>query len=470
MKTMTDDLREKILLQPHNLSRILEPTCTLRVPGLPAITAKISITTNGSTIRFDVPDTDITSDTQWYNFIDGEPGQLIREENYGEALGKDSDGNDVYLNKCLVQGRCWSQQPVKSISAKGVTAHELQISPASKSKPLLVFESYVLSGFDLPHWPDVTDTDDGDGGFSLGMDRITISTSGGDWIFRKIDSGYVRVLYPSGSDTAFANFQYLADILPLLGFINGRRIYLAKKELYDQAGDFINETYLRNLAPETHPAQSFPIPLQPDHESQLIYQLPHLFKDLSSSYLDWKKKIFLDEAIFHLHSALTSALESKFAVLSICFETLASSYSRHKSGNQTEASKYFDNDEFNREMKPIMDLFTKAFKVRLDPGEYESMKGKLLGINNRAMSNRFKMILSDVGLKLTKQEDKILLKRNPAIHDGVLVRERDKINWQEIIGYEGVMLTIINRMILRLLKYTEKVIDYGVVGHPERDA
>lgn len=469
MTTIINALREKILLQSLNIPRNLAPTCTLRVPGLPAITAKVSVTANGSTIKFDVPNTDITPETTWYDFIDGEPGQLIQEENYGEALGKDANGNDAYLNKCLVQGRCWNQQPVKSISAEGVTAHELQISLSSKSKQQLVFESYILSGFDLPHWPDITDTDDGDGGFSFGMDRISISTSGGDWIFRKIDDKYVRVLHPSGSDSAFANFQYLIDILPLLGFINGRRIYVAKKELFNQDGEFINETYLRNLAPETHPAQSFPIPLQPGHESQLIYQLPHLFKDISSSYLDWKKKIFLDEAIFHLHSALTSALESKFAVLSICFETLASSYSRHKSGNQTEASKYFDNDEFNREMKPIMDLFAKAFKVRLDPSEYESMRGKLLGINNRAMSNRFKMILSDVGLKLTKQEDKVLLKRNPAIHDGVLARERDKINWQEIIGYEGVMLTIINRMILRLLKYNEKVIDYGVVGHPERD-
>jgi hypothetical protein len=464
MSTLAKELKDKILLFPVGIPRKLQPKCELRVPGLPVVTIVIDVQTDGSVVRFDIPETEIAQDVGWIDFKDGEAGQLVKEENFGEALGRDSE-KKVFLSKCLVQGRTWHQQPVKAISASGVTAHELQISPIKSPKGGAIFESYILSGFDLAHWIDVTDLDDGDGSFTCANDRIGL----GKWTLRKIDERFVRAVFFEGSQAGFCSFQELTDILPLISFINGRRVYIVKKELFSQDGEIVNETYLRNLSPSDLPKQCQPIPLRPDHESQLLYELPHIFDKLIPTYTDWKKKIFIDEAIFHLHSALASALESKFAILSICFETLASSYSRHKCGNQVEASKYLETNEFNREMKPILDLFSNAFRSRLTEEEFESMRGKLLGVNNRAMSNRFKMILDDVGLVLNKKEKEILSKRNPAIHDGVLVRQRDKIDWQEIIGYEGILLTIVNRMILRLLGYKDKVIDYGVVGHPERE-
>jgi hypothetical protein len=85
------------------------------------------------------------------------------------------------------------------------------------------------------------------------------------------------------------------------------------------------------------------------------------------------------------------------------------------------------------------------------------------------MTNKFKILLEDFNVTLTDDEDNILRKRNPAIHDGVLTRDRSQINWQEIMGYEGIMHTILNRIVLSLLGYRGRVVDYGQIGHPSRD-
>lgn len=458
---------EKILTSSLNIPS-LKTTSELRVPGLPNITTVVNVSIAENLIVVDIPKTKISNDASWCAFIDGDAGQLVDENNYGEIFGSSTDGKTVHIKKCLIQEKCWINTPVIFIESKGITAHELLITNQHASPPLHFYESYILSGFDLPNWPEYTSVTTPELS-QLIMDRLSLTSSNGDCILRKLDNNYTRLLFLKKSNIEFEHYEYIVGLLPLISFLNGRRVYLVKKESFDQVGNNINEIFLRNLAPKIHPRQYFPLPLRPDHQSQLIYQLSSIFEDLSANYFLWKTNIFLDEAIFHLHSALNSAMESKFSILSICFETFSSSYSRHKSGNLLEASKYLDKNEFNQDLKDILNIFDKTIKPKLHPADYESMRGKLIGINNRAMTSSFKITLSDLNITLTKIEEKILQKRNPAIHDGVLVRDRNRIDWQEILTYEGTILTIINRLILRLLKYENKVIDYAQIGHPERD-
>jgi hypothetical protein len=464
MEKSVQNAKEKILIAPLSIPFSGTASCELRVPGLPAIKSNIDVRFDGRHSEFDLPKTDIADGVGWYDFKDGAQGQLVHEENYGQALGNLADGKKVFLDKCLIRERSWDEQPVKYVSAKGVSCHLLEI--IAKPTPKVLFESYVIGGFTLPHWPDFTSKDTEDE-IGLSMDRLSFSSPFGAMTIRKLDGDFARILFEESTATPYSHQKNLESILPFLGFVCGRRLYLIKKEVFDNSGELIQEAYLKNVVPQIHPQPSSPIPLSPEYESQLIYQLPVILEKYMPSYLDWKTNIFIDEAIFHLHSALTSALESKFSILSICFETLASSYSRFKNGDQTEASTYLERKDFNKKMAPIFKEFESSLKSTLSPEDYESMLGKLRGINNRAMTSKFKAIFSDLNLKLSKSEEGILGKRNPAIHDGVLTRNREKIDWQEILQYEGVMLTIVHRVFLRLLGYTEKTVDYGTAGYPE---
>lgn len=466
MKKSVRKAKERILNAPSSIPFSAKAFCELRVPGLPAIKSNVDIRFDGQQVEFDLPKTDITDGVGWYNFKDGAQGQLVHEENYGQALGDLTDGRKVFLDKCLIRERSWDEQPVKYVRAKGVSCHLVEVT--TKPTPTLLFESYIVSGFTLSHWPDFTSKDTEDE-IGLSMDRISFSSPFGILTIRKLDENLVRVLFEETTATPYSYHKNLESILPFLGLVCGRRVYLIKKEIFDDSGTLIQESYLKNIAPEIHPNPLSPLPLSPESESQLIYQLPTILEKYLPAYLDWKSKIFIDEAIFHLHSALTSALESKFSILSICFETLASSYSRFKNGNQTEAATYLERKDFNKKMELIFKQFESSLKSTLPAEDYESMLGKLRGINNRAMTNKFKAIFSDLNLKLSKSEEGILGKRNPAIHDGVLTRNREKIDWQEILQYEGVMLTIVHRVFLRLLGYTEKTVDYGTAGYPEMD-
>ncbi|MCB9780545.1 MAG: hypothetical protein H6742_18405 [Alphaproteobacteria bacterium] len=379
----------------------------------------------------------------------GQTGVLVVDDSY---LGIESSGEegDFQLDRVLITG---SESNFASAKLSG-SAQRCRQRIRDQAPHMA---GLVLKGFQILLWPRWSTRADG----SMGRDWAPTKLGQTVYRIQKIDDETCRVLW-LGSQELLPD-EDRTDLVNLFSLLSGRLLTVVCHEEFDESGALLNRDWI--------PTRGTPGGQGPLGYRDLAGPNPHIgyvAAQLWEKYRVARATHLLDVAIHHAFSAQAAVLEARFAGLSIAFETLSSAHSRAAAGGET--STYLDRREFRKAMKPVIKQAKSALLAHgADQATVASIEGKLWAANNRAMQDRFKRMLNDLGLNLTAAEEEVLLRRNAAIHEGVLDRNRESIDVARIFTLEGVLQTLVMRVALALLGFDGMVVDYGAPGWPMVD-
>lgn len=119
--------------------------------------------------------------------------------------------------------------------------------------------------------------------------------------------------------------------------------------------------------------------------------------------------------------------------------------------------------DFAKYIQPIKELVTTQFK---DTNFAKRMTRSIYNMNKMSINEQMHHFFEKIGMPLGEEEQKALQARNISVHGDY---EKKNPNCDEIFKVSQIYECIINRVILKLLNYSGKYIDYGTIGYPEKD-
>ncbi len=122
-----------------------------------------------------------------------------------------------------------------------------------------------------------------------------------------------------------------------------------------------------------------------------------------------------------------------------------------------------DKADFKKRVEPIKKVLKEQFK---DTKYEERMQRTLCSMNRMSVNEKMKHFFEKIGMPLGDAEEEALGARNASAHGSFWVGERD---YAKLHRSSVVYRCIISRVILILIGYDGKYIDYGSLGHPEVD-
>ena len=391
----------------------------------------------------------------------GPAGMLVPDDEYGTATGT-VPGGEIRLERCLVDS--------PNRRGDGYVNGRLYVSSLhfvsqrrETSGPYI--DSYVLSGFGIDFWPrPVRCTQIFPIGEQISRRQLHIVLDQDmELRIRKSRQGeyLVRLLPASCESSAWAHRGIVEELLPALTFLSGCPVYIAEEELWSTEGALLERiSHSGSERSRLSPSPMPPIRVTPEFADE------DMFSRLLTKYREVKRTgLLIDQALHHLATAMSVPSEARFALLSVAFETLASSFARKEAGDQEASAKYLPKIEYRKVMQPLLRDLKKALSGKLPSEDLKALQRKLWGANNRAMGDRAKLLLTSLGIAQDDRVAPLLELRNSAIHEGTLSRKRPP-DLQEVINFEEGMRTLLNKCVLRLLDYEGPFVDYGELGHP----
>ena len=122
-----------------------------------------------------------------------------------------------------------------------------------------------------------------------------------------------------------------------------------------------------------------------------------------------------------------------------------------------------DKKEFKKRIKPVKELIAKQFA---DTDFEERMKRSVDNLNRMSVNEQLAYFFDKIGVVLGMSEKDAMNARNFSAHGSF---KNDENNFYDIIVKSQLYEGIVYRVILALIGYKGKYIDYGSIGYPLKD-
>lgn len=243
----------------------------------------------------------------------------------------------------------------------------------------------------------------------------TIETNNCEYAIVKKDKKSYLISLKNQSEVDFDSD--IKNVLPLLSFMNGGLVSLIRKIGLDSSGFSIKYyVELINPASETscrfNTVNFFPFP-DPTRQCRFSDFTKLMFK----RYIEVQERYDLDRAIYLLLISGNSTIEMRFAQLCIAFEVMSNSFAKHSG---VEDEKYFPSEQFKTIEEDIFNIVKTKFEASFTPEITQAMKGKIGALNNKSMNDKVDLLSESLSIRLTKDEMKVLKKRNSSVHWGYI--------------------------------------------------
>ncbi len=257
-------------------------------------------------------------------------------------------------------------------------------------------------------------------------------------------------------------------IAEIVGFLLGRKLINIGYTKFDKNGRLIEDfavhpiTPVLNIVKACEDVDKPPIETR-KHKSTIERNIANYFRRLIPKYLILREKYDLNEVLWKYWLSQSLPKEVQIIVIAACLELLFNAW-YSKSGIKAE---YFHEDEFNALLKKeIEDIGTKlSEKFSKNP---EFKKQILKTINNSYYMNfqdKIHLFFEDIKLNIGDIENKAMSYRNKPAH-GKDFKEKDVA---KLVEMNEAYLTLINRIILKVLGYEMDYIDYYLPNYPEKN-
>ena len=126
-------------------------------------------------------------------------------------------------------------------------------------------------------------------------------------------------------------------------------------------------------------------------------------------------------------------------------------------------SLLMDKKDFKKRIQPIKVLLTTQFK---DTNYAERMTRSIYNMNRMSINEQMNHFFEKIGIPLGEEEQYALRARNISVHGDY---DKNINDYEKIFKISQIYKTIITRVVLKLLNYSGKYVDYGTIGYPEKD-
>ncbi len=246
------------------------------------------------------------------------------------------------------------------------------------------------------------------------------------------------------------------------GFIFGNQLLKIGQTSYDESLSLSVQEYQHpwsdNVVSRCQTKGITPVDIG-NYESWGIAEI--LFNDLLPHYVEQRQPLRLKDALWKYWIARYSSLGANLPILSSAVETLADQILK----NHPEIKHYYI--EYNDFSALIKEELTSIEKKLNSSTNKDRIINKLKGSAQRGSNEKLEMMFEVIKLPIKEIERKAIKARNKMAHSSL-----GEINDEEIIetmrmtrAYE----TLFHRILLKILDYKGRYIDYYSTGHPTRN-
>lgn len=259
------------------------------------------------------------------------------------------------------------------------------------------------------------------------------------------------------------NIEEREMIRDYISFFAGKRLIYTGESHYDENGNvigFVMESpHSYGMDIKRMCANAGLAPIRDNYRAAKSY-LETITNHLEKFESLYKKLDFqsLFSAYWYAHEI---AKPMDLPILSGALEHLMKKwYSEIKSNPDTVL---MDKKDFAERIEPIEKMINEQF---VGTKYAERMKQSILNINRMSVNEQFTNFFAGIGLPVGEEEKKALKARIFSAHGSFRDKEE---NWHEQFLLSRVYECLIDRVVLKLLGYKGKYVDYRIIGFPEKD-
>jgi len=307
---------------------------------------------------------------------------------------------------------------------------------------------------------------EGDSGHSISSDYAYIRCPDFGFIVHEVPEG----LGPTWSKNIGIEYREEFGRIPdpfereaireIVGFIMGKRLINVGYSTFDESGTPLELCAVRpwgdNVISLCQASAFSPIrfPTYTD-------QFETVLQDLVPKYLEARNTLNLDEALLRYWIGSTLLTGTDIPIIANGIEILANAW--FKSERSKSKGTYLPKEEFSRLIEE--ELANVASKLGDNPYK-DRLLGKMRSVNNRGSGEKIESFFQELGLDIGTLERKAISTRNKMIHSAITTNGQEQL--EELIRLSFAYRTLFHRVILRILDYSGKYIDYATEGLPER--
>lgn len=252
--------------------------------------------------------------------------------------------------------------------------------------------------------------------------------------------------------------EYRAKVLEALSFAFGRRLVSVGHSFFNSGHypllQFARHPYSHNLKAECAHQSYVPTHLEANY-SQNIETTTAIAAGL---YLDNREKYSLNDVLWNTWIARGFPWGMNLVAYSGALESLAKTWLTAN----PDRGVYIPKDEFNNKLSVI---FSEIEKTLPNTDNWKIILNKLKGVNSIGSADRLKKFIQALGLPIGDVEKNIFAARNRFAHGGNFASTHTVFLSNATKAYE----TLINRVLLGVLGYKGKYVDYSTYGFPMRE-
>lgn len=246
----------------------------------------------------------------------------------------------------------------------------------------------------------------------------------------------------------------------IVGFVMGKHLLNVGYSAFDESGnplEFCAVQPWRDNIVSLCQAPAFPLIRFPTYTDRFETVL----QDLVPRYLETRDGLNLDEALlrYWIGSALPPGTD--IPIIASGMEILANAW--FKSERSKSKGTYLSKEDFSTLIEE--DLANIAGKLRDNPHK-ERLLEKMRSSNNRGSGERMESFFQELGLEVGTLEKKAIKARNKMIHSMIATDGQEQL--EDLIRFSFAYRTLFHRVMLKILGYTGKYLDYATEGQPER--
>lgn len=255
------------------------------------------------------------------------------------------------------------------------------------------------------------------------------------------------------------------SISEILGFIIGRELINVGYTDFDSSEQIVEECF---ISPQVrYPMDIKKICHAPDSPPVNIHKNIENLSNLIPKYMELKEELNLNYFLYRYWTAQNLIIEIGMPIYGATLENLIQKCI--KSNKLKLTKNYVSQEEFENELHVYLEKINKKLQKLEYNEKIENPSKKIYGTISNAyqMSNtdKIKVFFDYIGLEIGKIENKAINSRHRFAHGQHI--KNDKQFKKEIDCAEAYK-TLLNRMLLKILGFEGKYIDYYSPGFPEK--
>lgn len=278
-------------------------------------------------------------------------------------------------------------------------------------------------------------------------------------------SGKIGIAYSIDDD--FPIFGEREAISEILGFIFGRELINVGYTKFDEY-EKIGEDFVRS-PPVRQPLDIRKICDAPDsppiNEKRGIKKI---LTEFTPRYLEFRNELKLNYLLYRYWTAQLLIVEVGIPIFGAALEDLTKRWIKSKESKFI--GEYVSKDIFEFELQEELCSIDEILQeINYNENIIKDPAGKIYDKISKAyemsISDKIKNFFYDIDLNIDKIENKAINARHGFAHGSFIKSENE---FEKQINNLEAYKTLINRILLKLLKFEGKYIDYYTIGFPER--